>query len=134
MGLQGFQARDLAYKLGFKDKQASEAAKIMSNLAKAFTKTDASLAEINPLVVTKDGKLLAIDAKFNFDANAMYRHPEIAALPTCFGPSVQNKHSAAGRSPRPCSHRRSSSLIVVAPSPLSRFALLCWPFEPPVAG
>jgi len=80
LGLQGFQARDLAYKLGFKDKQAGEAAKIMANLAKAFIKTDASLAEINPLVVTKDGKLLAIDAKFNFDDNAMFRHPDIAAM------------------------------------------------------
>src|SRR3954452_9941166 len=80
MGLQGFQARDLAYKLGFKDKQASEAAKIMSNLAKAFIKTDASLAEINPLVITKDGKLLAIDAKFNFDDNAMFRHKDLAAM------------------------------------------------------
>src|SRR6185437_3122182 len=64
LGLQGYQARDLAYKLGFKDKMAGEAAKLMMNLSKAFLKTDASLAEINPLVVTKDGKLLAIDAKF----------------------------------------------------------------------
>src|SRR4051812_4214801 len=80
MGLQGFQARDLAYKLGFKDKQASEAAKIMSNLSKAFLKTDASLAEINPLVVTKDGKLIAIDAKFNFDDNALFRHNDIVAM------------------------------------------------------
>src|SRR4051812_29729233 len=80
MGLQGFQARDLAYKLGFKDKQASEAAKIMSNLAKAFMKTDASLAEINPLVITKDGKLLAIDAKFNFDDNALFRHQDISVM------------------------------------------------------
>jgi len=80
LGLQAYQARDLAYKLGFKDKQAGEAAKLMMNLAKAFFATDASLAEINPLVVTKDGKLLAIDAKFNFDDNAMFRHPEIAAM------------------------------------------------------
>jgi succinyl-CoA synthetase beta subunit len=77
LGLQGYQARDLAYKLGFKDKLAGEAAKMMLNLAKAFIKTDASLAEINPLVVTKDGKLLAIDAKFNFDDNALFRHPDI---------------------------------------------------------
>ena len=49
----------------------------MMNLAKAFLKTDASLAEINPLVVTKDGKLLAIDAKFNFDDNALFRHNDI---------------------------------------------------------
>src|SRR3954454_21214618 len=80
LGLQGYQARELAYKLGFKDKLAGEAAKLMSNLAKAFLKTDASLAEINPLVVTKDGKLLAIDAKFNFDDNALFRHPELAAM------------------------------------------------------
>src|SRR5215217_2333909 len=60
LGLQGFQARELAYKLGFKDKMANEAAKVMANLAKVFIKTDASLAEINPLVVTKDGKLLAL--------------------------------------------------------------------------
>jgi succinyl-CoA synthetase beta subunit len=80
MGLQPFQARELAYKLGFKDKLAGEAAKLMMNLAKAFKKTDASLAEINPLVVTKDGKLLAIDAKFNFDDNAMFRHADISAM------------------------------------------------------
>src|SRR5688500_8291835 len=80
LGVQPYQARELAYKLGFKDKMAGEAAKIITNLAKAFMKTDASLAEINPLVVTKDGKLLAIDAKFNFDDNAMFRHNDIAAM------------------------------------------------------
>ncbi len=80
LGLQPFQARDLAYKLGFKDKLASEAAKLMLNLSKAFIKMDASLAEINPLVVTKEGKLLAIDAKFNLDDNATFRHPDLAAL------------------------------------------------------
>jgi succinyl-CoA synthetase beta subunit len=80
LGLQGFQARDLAYQLGFRDKQAGEVAKLMTNLAKAFLKTDASLAEINPLVVTKDGQLLAIDAKFNFDDNAMFRHKDLAAM------------------------------------------------------
>ena len=80
LGLQGYQARELAYKLGFKDKLAGEAAKLMLNLAKVFLKTDASLAEINPLVVTKDGKLLAIDAKFNFDDNALFRHNDIVAM------------------------------------------------------
>src|SRR5688572_18110954 len=65
LGLQGYQAREIAYKLGFKDKLAGEAAKLMSNLAKAFQKYDASLAEINPLVITEDGKLVALDAKFN---------------------------------------------------------------------
>jgi succinyl-CoA synthetase beta subunit len=80
LGLQAFQAREIAYKLGFKDRLAGEAAKMMMNLSKAFLKTDASLAEINPLVVTKDGQLLAIDAKFNFDDNAMFRHADIEAM------------------------------------------------------
>ncbi len=80
LGLQPFQARDLAFKLGFKDKLAAEAAKLMLNLGKAFIKMDASLAEINPLVVTKDGKLLAIDAKFTIDDNAIFRHPDLSAL------------------------------------------------------
>jgi succinyl-CoA synthetase beta subunit len=80
MGLQTYQARDLAYKLGFEGKMAGEAAKLMMNLAKAFMKTDASLAEINPLVITKDGKLLAIDAKFNFDDNALFRHNDLVAM------------------------------------------------------
>ena len=88
LGLQAYQARELAYKLGFRDKLAGEATKVMLNLAKAFIKTDASLAEINPLVVTKSGppgapgtpQLLAIDAKFNFDDNALFRHNDIVAM------------------------------------------------------
>ncbi len=80
LGLQGFQAREVAFRLGFKDKMVNQAAGMMMNLAKAFIATDASLAEINPLVITKDGKLVAIDAKFNFDDNAMFRHKEIAAM------------------------------------------------------
>src|SRR3954467_15067456 len=80
LGLQAYQARELAFKLGFKDKMAGEAAKLMMNLAKAAIKTDASLAEINPLVITKDGKLLAIDAKFNFDDNALFRHKDLEAM------------------------------------------------------
>jgi succinyl-CoA synthetase beta subunit len=80
LGLQAYQARQLAYRLGFRDKLAGEATKIMMNLARAFLKTDASLAEINPLVVTKEGALLAIDAKFNFDENALFRHDDIRAM------------------------------------------------------
>src|SRR3954462_4269607 len=80
MGLQGYQARELAFKLGFKDKMANQAAKMMMDLSKVFVKTDASLAEINPLVITKDGKLLAIDAKFNFDDNALFRHNDLVAM------------------------------------------------------
>jgi succinyl-CoA synthetase beta subunit len=80
LGLLPFQARELAYKLGFKDKLVGQAAKLMLDLAKIFKLTDASLAEINPLVLTKDGKLLAIDAKLNLDDNALFRHPELADL------------------------------------------------------
>src|SRR3954471_19077699 len=61
LGLQGYQAREVAFQLGFKDKMANQAASIMLNLAKVFQQTDASLAEINPLVVTKDNQLMAID-------------------------------------------------------------------------
>src|SRR3954467_3887586 len=63
LGLQGFQAREVAFKLGFKDKMATQAAGIMMNLSKVFNQTDAALAEINPLVITKQGQLTAIDAK-----------------------------------------------------------------------
>jgi succinyl-CoA synthetase beta subunit len=80
LGLQGYQARQVAYELGFSGKLATEASKVISGLAKAFFATDASLAEVNPLVVTKDGQLLAIDAKFNFDENALFRHPDIAEM------------------------------------------------------
>ena len=80
LGLQAYQARELAYRLGFTDKLASAATKLMLNLSKVFMKYDASLAEINPLVVTKDGQLLAIDAKINFDDNALFRHADVEAM------------------------------------------------------
>ncbi|HEY0007799.1 MAG TPA: ADP-forming succinate--CoA ligase subunit beta [Tepidisphaeraceae bacterium] len=80
LGLMPFQAQDLAYKLGFKDKQAREVAGIIAKLAALFVKTDSSLVEINPLVVSKDGKVLALDAKFNFDDNAMFRHKDIEVM------------------------------------------------------
>jgi succinyl-CoA synthetase beta subunit len=85
-GLQGFQARKIAFLLGFKGKQVGQAAKVMINLVKLFLATDASLAEINPLVLTPpdadnpDGRVLAIDAKINFDDNALFRHKNIADL------------------------------------------------------
>jgi succinyl-CoA synthetase beta subunit len=80
LGLQGYQAREVAFKLGFKDKMASQAASIMMNLSKVFNQLDADLAEINPLVVTKQGQLIAIDAKISFDDNAMFRHKDIEVL------------------------------------------------------
>jgi succinyl-CoA synthetase beta subunit len=78
VGLQPFQARKLAFALGLTD--ARKAAKMMVALYKAFVSTDASLLEINPLVVTAGGELLALDAKMNVDDNAIYRHPEIRDL------------------------------------------------------
>ena len=80
LGLQAFQAREVAFQLGFTGKMVNQAAGIMTGLAKAFMATDASLAEINPLVVTKGGELVAIDAKFNFDDNAMFRQKAIVAM------------------------------------------------------
>ncbi|MEJ5368078.1 MAG: ADP-forming succinate--CoA ligase subunit beta [Bryobacteraceae bacterium] len=79
-GLLPFQARKLAFGIGLSGAAASAAAKLFQALARAWVETDASLAEINPLVVTEDQRVIALDAKFNFDDNALYRHPEIAAL------------------------------------------------------
>ncbi len=79
-GLLPFQARKLAFGIGLKGAAAGAAAKLFQALARAWVETDASLAEINPLVVTEDQRVIALDAKFNFDDNALYRHPDIAAL------------------------------------------------------
>jgi succinyl-CoA synthetase beta subunit len=80
LGLQRFQAQALAAQIGLKGEQAKAAAGVMLKLAKLFVEKDCSLAEINPLVRTPDGEILAIDAKFNFDDNALFRHEDIAAL------------------------------------------------------
>jgi succinyl-CoA synthetase beta subunit len=79
-GLLPFQARALAFGVGLKGKQAANAARFFSLLAKACLETDASLAEINPLVVTSTGEVIALDAKMNFDDNALGRHDWIAAF------------------------------------------------------
>jgi succinyl-CoA synthetase beta subunit len=78
VGLQPFQARKLAFAVGLSD--AGKAAKMMLALYRAFVASDASLLEINPLITTKGGDLLALDAKMNFDDNALYRHQEIRDL------------------------------------------------------
>lgn len=80
VGLQAYQARNLAFGLGLEGKQISSAVKFMLSLYKAFMANDCSIAEINPLVVTKQGQVLALDAKINFDDSALYRHPELAEL------------------------------------------------------
>ncbi|MDQ6938670.1 MAG: ADP-forming succinate--CoA ligase subunit beta [Verrucomicrobiota bacterium] len=79
-GLQPFQARKLAKQLGFKTDQIKAASKLFDGLYRTFIGLDCSMVEVNPLVVTDKGEVLALDAKFNFDDNALYRHPEIAAM------------------------------------------------------
>lgn len=76
-GFLGFQARNLAFKLGLEGETFKQAVKFILSLYKAFEATDASLAEINPLLITNEGNVLALDAKMNFDDNALPRHPEI---------------------------------------------------------
>ena len=75
MGLQAYQARKIAFKLGLDAKYIAGAVKFMIALARAAEDTDASLVEINPFITTTDGRLFALDAKMNFDDNALYRHP-----------------------------------------------------------
>jgi succinyl-CoA synthetase beta subunit len=80
LGLQPYQARKLAYGIGIPAKSANAAAAAMTALAKACLATDATLAEINPFILTKDGKVYALDAKMNFDDNALFRHKDLVAL------------------------------------------------------
>ena len=79
-GLQPFQTRKLAKQLHFESSQLKSASKLFEGLYRTFIAFDCSMVEVNPLVVTRRGEVLALDAKFNFDDNALYRHPEIAAL------------------------------------------------------
>jgi len=80
LGLTGFQARKLAFGLGLEGKQVGNAVKFMLGLYEAYRDSDCSLAEINPLIVTKSGDVIALDAKINFDDNAGYRHKEFEEL------------------------------------------------------
>jgi succinyl-CoA synthetase beta subunit len=79
-GLQPFQTRKLAKQLSFESSQLKSASKLFEGLYRTFVAYDCSMVEVNPLVVTTKGDVLALDAKFNFDDNALYRHPGIAAL------------------------------------------------------
>lgn len=88
MPIQPFQIRKLTEALGFTDKaHVAAAEKIFRGLARTFLKYDASLAEINPLVLTKEGQVMAIDAKINFDDNATFRHPDVEAM---YDPTEEN--------------------------------------------
>ncbi|WP_339208908.1 ADP-forming succinate--CoA ligase subunit beta [Paenibacillus sp. FSL K6-3182] len=80
VGLQAFQARKLAYAINIPNELVNKAVKFMISLYTAFVEKDASIAEINPLVVTGDGQVIALDAKLNFDSNALYRHKDIVEL------------------------------------------------------
>jgi succinyl-CoA synthetase beta subunit len=77
-GLQGYQARKLAFSLGLEGEAFKNFVKFIPRLYNAYDKTDSSMLEINPLVITNDDKIVALDAKMNFDDNALYRQPEIA--------------------------------------------------------
>ena len=80
IGLQGFQLRELVFGLGFTGDAFKKTLRFISALYQAYTQSDCSLAEINPLVLTKQGDVVAIDAKINLDDNALFRHPDLAEL------------------------------------------------------
>jgi succinyl-CoA synthetase beta subunit len=80
MGLEAFQARKIAFMLGLGAKQINPAVQFLTSLYKAFLDTDASLLEINPFITTTDGRLFALDAKINFDDNALFRHADLREL------------------------------------------------------
>jgi succinyl-CoA synthetase beta subunit len=80
VGLQGFQARKIAFNLGVSGNAFKEMVKFVSNLYKAYESIDASLFEINPVLKTSDDKIVAVDSKVSFDDNALYRHPDFAAM------------------------------------------------------
>lgn len=79
-GISGHHGRQIAFALGLEGDQVKQASALINNLYRAFVETDMSLLEINPLVVTGDGQLICLDAKVNFDSNALYRHDDIVAL------------------------------------------------------
>ncbi|MGH6898550.1 MAG: ADP-forming succinate--CoA ligase subunit beta [Geminicoccaceae bacterium] len=80
IGFQPFHGRQIAFGLGLEGKQVNDAVAFMRGVCRAFTELDASLIEINPLVVTEGGDLVALDAKMNFDGNALYRQPKVVQL------------------------------------------------------
>jgi succinyl-CoA synthetase beta subunit len=80
VGFRDFQARELAFGLGLSGEALKQCVKFLKLLYKAYEETDSSLFEINPLVLTKEDQMIALDAKVNFDDNALYRHPEFASL------------------------------------------------------
>ena len=80
IGMSGFLARKIAFALGLKDKQVGQFSALLGAVYRTFTETDAALIEINPLVVTADGRVICLDAKISFDDNGLFRHPDIRDL------------------------------------------------------
>jgi succinyl-CoA synthetase beta subunit len=80
LGMSAFLGRKVAFALGLKDKQVNQFVALLASIYKAFLESDASLVEINPLVVTQDGRVLCLDAKMSFDDNGLFRHPDIREL------------------------------------------------------
>jgi succinyl-CoA synthetase beta subunit len=80
LGVSGFLARKIAFGLGLKDKQVNQFVGLLTSLYRAFLETDASLIEINPLVVTADGRVICLDAKMSFDDNGLFRHPDVREM------------------------------------------------------
>jgi succinyl-CoA synthetase beta subunit len=94
LGLQSYQVRQVGFRLGLGFGEVEKLEKLLFGLYRLFVEKDASLAEINPLVVTGAGDLLALDAKLNFDDNALYRHPDVAAL---FDPDEEDPRELAAK-------------------------------------
>jgi malate-CoA ligase subunit beta len=80
VGMQDFQAREIAFALGMDSAQIAEAVKALKACYRAFRDLDATMVEVNPLVVTTDGRIIALDAKMGFDDNALFRRPQISEL------------------------------------------------------
>src|SRR5208283_4284367 len=80
LGMSAFLGRKIAFALGLKDKQVNQFAALLAAIYKAFIETDAAMVEINPLVVTQDGRVVCLDAKMSFDDNGLFRHADIREL------------------------------------------------------
>ena len=94
VGIQAYQCRDIAFALGLATEQRQQLTQILFNLYQLFLDNDLSLVEINPLIITDQGQLLALDAKINLDDNALYRHSELAAL---YDPSQEDEKEHKAR-------------------------------------
>jgi succinyl-CoA synthetase beta subunit len=94
VGLQAYQARQLGFGLGLDGKQVARFEALLGGLYRLYLEKDASLAEINPLVLTKSGELFALDCKLNFDDNALYRHADVAAM---YDPQEEEERERAAR-------------------------------------